>query len=166
MKRKWATDRVMTIGFAAAFALLALLPMVVYQNKSRLLDSSRLIAHTHEVIAALESTQLLLVDAETGQRGFVISGREEFLEPYRGASTNIKEQIARLSGLTVDNVEQQQRLEQLKPLNARKLSELDQTIRARRSQGEAAAAEIVQSDAALRTMDRIREIVAEMRKAE
>jgi signal transduction histidine kinase/CheY-like chemotaxis protein/HPt (histidine-containing phosphotransfer) domain-containing protein len=155
-----------TLGFAAAFGLLALLPTVVYQHKSRVLDSSRWIAHTHEVIAALESTQLLLVDAETGQRGFVITGREDYLEPYRGASTSIKEQIARLSGLTVDNAEQQQRLEQLKPLIAKKLGELDQTIRARRSQSAAAAADVVQNESGLHTMERIRDIVREMRKGE
>ena len=50
---RWTNDRKITVGFVTAFALMFALPVIVYDNKSRLLDSSQWIAHTHRVIAEL-----------------------------------------------------------------------------------------------------------------
>ena len=99
---RWTTDRKISYGFCAAFALLATLPLFIYHQKSRLLESSRWVSHTYQVIAELESTQLALSDAETGQRGFIITGREEYLAPYKLAVSTTKDHIARLSELTID----------------------------------------------------------------
>src|SRR5438067_944804 len=98
---RWTTDRKITYGFSAAFALLVVLALVIYHQKNRLLDSSCWVSHTYQIIAELESTQLALSDAETGQRGFIITGQEEYLAPYKLAVTTTKDHIARLSELMI-----------------------------------------------------------------
>ncbi|HYO10215.1 MAG TPA: CHASE3 domain-containing protein [Tepidisphaeraceae bacterium] len=166
MTKRWTSDRKIALAFTAALALLAALPMVVYQNKSRLLDSSRLVVHTHEVLDALEAVRLSLVQAESEQRGYLVSGRVEYLEPYKRAAADSRKALARATELTVDNADQQRRLEQLRPLIARRLFELEQACGARLQQGPEVASRIVQMNAERGTMAQVRHMIAALRDEE
>ena len=59
------------------------------------------------------------MDAETGQRGFLLTGKDEFLEPYDAARTRLGEDLSRLKRLTEDNQPQQARIQRLEGLIAR-----------------------------------------------
>ena len=74
-----------------------------YVSTQRLLEANRRVTHTHEVIEDLEHVLSVLKDAETGQRGFVLTGEERYLEPYNAAAGEIQHDIDALAALTRDN---------------------------------------------------------------
>ena len=71
-----------------------------------------------------------LKDAETGQRGFVLTGEERYLEPYHAAIGEIQHDIDALADLTRDNPAQQESLQQVRKLADAKLAELRRDDRA------------------------------------
>jgi PAS domain S-box-containing protein len=101
-----------------------------------------------------------LKDMETGQRGFIITGRPEYLEPYRVGLDALQTQLADLRRLTADNPRQQQYLTAITPLVEDKLAELKETIALRQAQGFPAAREVVMTDSGKKIMDQIRVRVA------
>src|SRR6185295_8102292 len=96
--------------FAVAFALLSAMPLVVHWNREKLTDSNQWVAHTYEVIATLEATMRSLSDAETIERGYVITGRESYVAPHEATCFAAKNLLARLQRLTEDNPSQQRRV--------------------------------------------------------
>ncbi|ABC24459.1 chemotaxis sensory transducer [Rhodospirillum rubrum ATCC 11170] len=69
--------------------------------------------HTREVQTAVEKMRLSQIDQETGVRGFLISGEESFLEPYRANQAVFRELLQRAKTLTADNPEQQRRFDDI-----------------------------------------------------
>ena len=107
-----------------------------------------------------------LQDAETGQRGFLLTVDETYLQPFYRALKSEPAGLPRLRELTSDNPEQQQRLKNLEPLIAAKLEVLQQTVAlARQGQHDAAIA-VVKSDRGKRLMDGIRTELDTFRQTE
>jgi signal transduction histidine kinase/DNA-binding response OmpR family regulator/CHASE3 domain sensor protein len=106
-----------------------------------------------------------LKDAETGQRGFLLTGLESFLEPYDSARTSLSGELPTLRGLIV-NPDQQRNLETLEPLVTQKLDELAQTIALKRAGHADEAVEIVRSGRGKAHMDRLRAVITEMNAVE
>ena len=94
---------------------------------------------------SLSELTSVLKDAETGQRGYLLTGDDTYLEPYRLADASIDNVIKQLRDLTADNPAQAHRLEQALPLIQSKMAELKQTIDLRRSEGLDAALKVVAS---------------------
>jgi len=79
------------------------------------------VAHTHQVIERLGNVLSLLTDIETAQRGYALTGREDYLEPYNAALPMMDQAVTTLRTLTTDNLGQQQQLDSLEPLIAARL---------------------------------------------
>src|SRR5687768_6977063 len=100
-------DRTMSYGVrnsaAAAFLVLTLLILgnvfVSYHHLRRLYENHAGLERTSEVRLALKETFSLLKDLELGERGYIITGNEDFLDPYRAAATQLDEQVDRLAEL-------------------------------------------------------------------
>ena len=103
-----------TLGFCTAAMVLLLVGGVSYHSAQTAHERALSIAHTHAVLHAIQETLGLITDAETGQRGYILVGREEYLEPYRRAKAQYPQALARLRELTSDNPRQQQHIAQLK----------------------------------------------------
>ncbi|MBU6489118.1 MAG: CHASE3 domain-containing protein [Burkholderiales bacterium] len=127
-----------------------------------LYDSEALVQHSNEIRSSLGQLLALARDAETGQRGFVITGRDEYLEPYSDAAPQIAREFDRLSSLLKGDGRQEQRLARLRALMDRKHQELAQVIDMRRTQGFTAAQAIIMTDTGKAFMDQARATVAEM----
>ncbi len=155
-----------SIGIGSALALLVVNTVVSYRNISQLIQNDRLVSHTHRVIGKLEQVLSILKDAETGQRGYLLTGDPQYLEPYQRAIAQVNQEVATLQNLTIDNSLQQKRIADLKPAIAQKFAELEQTIQLRQSQGFAAAVAVVQTDQGKQIMDGIRQQVAAMEQEE
>jgi signal transduction histidine kinase/CHASE3 domain sensor protein len=97
-------------------------------------------------------------DAETGQRGYLLTGRDEYLLPYRQALTGITADLDQLRGLLANHPQQVTRIGRLNELIGDKLSELRTVIEARDAKGPAAALSIMESDRGKRLMDDIRSV--------
>jgi CHASE3 domain sensor protein len=130
MKRSLAQQ--ITIGLGLALALLVANTVVSYRNTLKLISNQRLVTHTQQVLTELEATLSTLKDAETGQRGYLITGEERYLQPYESAVDKINRQINSLKQLTADNPSQQERVSALEKAIALKLTELAQTVKLRR----------------------------------
>lgn len=126
-----------------------------------LYDGEAEVQRSNDVYAGLERVLTLARDAETGQRGYVITGRDEYLKPYLDAEPQIDKQLDRVASLLGDPV-QQQRLEQLRGLLHEKRRELEAVIDVRRTHGFEAAQAIVMTDTGKTFMDHARATVAGM----
>ena len=73
------------------------------------------VTHTHEVLGSLERVLSGVKDAETGQRGYLLTGNEDYLEPYSNAVEQVTDELARIKTLTSDNADQQRRIESIEP---------------------------------------------------
>jgi methyl-accepting chemotaxis protein len=171
MTTRWTVGMKIGAGFGLALAILMVIGGVSYRNTVTLTETAGLVAHTHQVLEHLESALSAMKDAETGQRGFIITGAERYLEPFRAAQGAINQDIKALRDLTRDNVNQLRRLDSLESLiNGKdgKLAELQETIDARRdtARGFAAALQIVSTDRGKKVMDDIRRTIDEMRSEE
>src|SRR6266852_8360806 len=116
----WTFGRKIAAGFALAFLMLAGIGVVAYRSIGALTSTSRLVTHTHQVLEHIAEVLSLLKDAETGQRGYVITGDEAFLEPYQAGTSNVHTVVKELRDLTADNPNQQKRIDQAEPLIAAK----------------------------------------------
>ncbi len=163
---KWTVGRKIGAGFALPVVILVVIGWVAYRSTNRLIETSRQVAHTRIVLEELEGVVSTLKDAETGQRGYVITGEEAFLEPYQGAIVGIQDRVRRIGELTADNPNQQRRLDTLRPLIAAKLNELKATIDMRKKSGFKAAAEIVLGGSGKKFMDDARKVIAELKNEE
>jgi len=114
-------------------------------------------------IDELHRVLALLVDAETGQRGYVITGKQDFLQPYRQARHDIPESMAALRELYAGEPDEERRLvASLQDDAEHKLAELDQTVSLRQSQGLAAVEPIVSAGEGKRLMDEMRSTAANL----
>jgi len=117
---------------------------------------------TRRIVRATNTLISNLKDAETGQRGFLLTGEEKYLEPYNEALSRIPKELTELTAVTVPRPDQAQRIAALKPLVQEKLGELRQTIELRRSKGSSTALALVMGGQGKATMDQIRKIGEEM----
>ena len=137
--------------------LLVSVPAVIaYRGERQLGIAFHWVSHTLEVQRELQRLLVSFVDAETGQRGFLLVSDESYLEPYKSALSGLQGQITMLRNLTSDNHVQQEHLRQLDPLVAAKLDFMAQTI-ALQQQGEGEAAlALIKTNRGKQTMDAIR----------
>ena len=154
------------VGFGAIVAVLIVAFAAERTNLRNVYDASEWVAHTQAVRAALQEVLAAAVDAETGQRGFIIMGDESYLEPYTRSRDTLAADIARLRTLTADNPTQQGDLEQLQAAATGRFSLIAESIRLRRESGFAAAQTIVATGEGKRMMDDMRAIVARMQARE
>jgi len=145
-----------------ALALLILNATTSYRNTLKLVENERWVSHTHQVLTELEATLSTLKDAETGQRGYLLTGEERYLEPYHSAIARINKQVVELQQLTADNNRQQKRIGDLKIAIDSKLAELQETINLRRQQNLEAALREVKSGRGKQIMGDIRQQIAAM----
>lgn len=152
----------LAVGFAIGPVILVVVGWITYANTQELTISRGQQEHTH---AVLEQTELILndlVNAETGQRGYLLTGFDRYLAPYRQATTSIASDVERLAKLIEDNPHQVSRVETLKPLVQQKLGELENTITLRKDKGFDAALAEVATDRGKITMDNIRGVMSQM----
>jgi len=163
---KWNVGTKISVGFGITLAIFVIVGAVSYRSVTKQTEAAAWVAHTREVQNQL--TQLLsnLQDAETGQRGYVITGVESYLAPYTDGTARVEENRRHLAELVSDNPRQQARADALAPLITDKLSELQQTVDVRKARDFAAAQSIVSSDRGKKTMDTIRTVIREMNSDE
>ncbi|MFK3740849.1 methyl-accepting chemotaxis protein [Massilia sp. TN1-12] len=158
------------LAFGAVVALLVLLVSLAYANFSRLGRASDMNVHTYQVLAAVDDALMSLVNIETGERGFALTGKEASLEPYNSGKTAFAAHLEAARRLTADNPRQQQRLQQLADAQRAWLdSAIDPTIALRRATADAEMAPVVAAEQAGKGksgMDAMRKLVADIKAEE
>ena len=150
------------IAFVAAVVAIIVVAVLSYGAHEGSSDSARRVTHTLEVLEQLQALLSTLQDAETGQRGYVLTGDDSYLAPYTNAQTALPEEFKSAHALILGNPEQQRRLDTLENDAADKMEELGETIALRRQGDTAAALKIVRTNHGQAVMERIRATIAEM----
>ncbi len=159
---KWSVGTKIGGGYALALLMLVILGVISYRNTTGFIETTELRAHSYQVLESLERVLSTMKDTETGQRGYVITGEDRYLEPYQSGTLAIDQTIQNLRRLTADNPSQQRRLDVMEPLVAAKLAELKETIALRKNKGFDAALKVVLTDRGKQAMDDIRKVVVDM----
>ncbi len=148
------------ISLVGAVLLVALVASSSLWGFRQLKDAAAVRQHTYHVASLADALLSALKDAETGQRGYVLTGQEAFLEPYLAARDSITGQLDGLRRATLIE-EARQHLDTLAPWVEATLAEMAQIIELRRAADMPAAQALVASGKGKRLMDLIR---AEMRE--
>ena len=154
------------LGLAAVLAFFLISGAVAYLNVQALRENQQKILHSHTVLVALDKLISTMQDAETGQRGYLLTGNEKYLTPYNEAVAAVGSRLDAVASLTVDNSAQQKNIVQLRRHLDAKLGELGETIDLRRTQGGEAALALVNTDRGKFEMDAIRSQADLMRQEE
>jgi len=152
----------LSLASGLALAILIVAAGIAYASLQRLSAANWWVGHTQEARAELVQLLSAIQDAETAERGFVISGSPEYLAPYGSARRAIPARLARLAALTADNPTQERLLLELRDRVTAKLHEVHHTVRAREQAGFEAAQRILRSGRGKREMDRIRDLIGQM----
>jgi signal transduction histidine kinase/CheY-like chemotaxis protein len=124
------------------------------------------VRHTLEVENRLNLIQRIITDAETGQRGYLLTGKDEYLNPYRTGSAQLASEMDALAKSVADNPAQRRALEQLRPAVGSKMNELAGSVALARSGQTEAAITRVRSGIGQAHMNRVREVIATMAQEE
>ena len=163
---KWSIAKKTGAGLAVAGMILLLVAGLLYRDGRGFIETSEWVSHTHEVLAELEATLSAAAGAQTAARGYIITGRDAFLEPYQAAVPEVRANLDRLKSLTSDNPSQQRRLALLENAVAEKLDSLQQNIDLQKQEGFEAAQQRVATGIGIKQMDQVRTIISEMKQEE
>ena len=154
------------VAFVLGMVVILAVGTAAFVYTHRLQGDNRRVRHTQEVLEKLDHILLTLDDAETGQRGYLLTGEERYLEPYNTAAPAIRNDIDAAIELMRDDTAQQHDLEAVRARAGDKLAELRETIGLRRTAGLGPAVAVVRTDRGKKRMDEIRALIAAMETRE
>ncbi|WP_233612299.1 CHASE3 domain-containing protein [Corallococcus sp. AB045] len=149
-------------GFDVAVLAVLAIALISYRTLKTRAATGQMVTHTLTIAAKLAEVLSTVKDAETGQRGFLLTGAESYFSPYTLAKKTLPEKLAELRGLIADSAVQLERLERLEGAVTEKLAELQETVDLQlRGEGRQAIA-VVKEDRGMAAMRTIRATVEEM----
>lgn len=153
------------ITFISSIVLIIAFSIFSISNIKDLIHDQEQKSHTNEVLFNLEQVISQIKDAETGQRGFLLTGNREFLDDYYGAYERTRNNIDEVDKLTEDNVSQQMRLDSLSKFVEIRFGELEERLKLDFTpQNDAKNQELLALGK--QSMDRIRDIIMRMENYE
>lgn len=148
--------RVSDVAFVFALALLGVLAITAYRVLADLDSATRLVTHTRAVLAQSALVHQLVIDVESGSRGYAVTGDERMLAPYQTAVEAMPEAVRILQGLVQDSEEQARRMASLAPLIMARVQNSAYVIELRDTRGEASAQALIEAGYGVDLMDRVR----------
>jgi PAS domain S-box-containing protein len=149
--------------YATTSAVIIVSTVLTYLAGDRVVNLHRKEQQRRQTILAMDDLLITIQNAETGQRGYILTGDDAYLEPFRRAEAELAKNEAKLSeesqlGITGADVAQ------LKKLISEKMAELRQTIQLKKEGETYAAQAIVRSNAGRQTMDEIRGLIGRLKE--
>jgi len=155
--------RNLLIGYGISIFLLLASSIASFVSIRNLLSSQDQVAHTNEVMLKLENLLSVLKDAESGQRGYLITENEQFLEHYKGSAVKSRTLIAEIKALTYDNPQQQVDCDILSAQVLKRIDYLESLIQIKRNGGEINDSSLLMGKT---LMDNARKMVTTMEQRE
>jgi PAS domain S-box-containing protein len=121
-------NRNLQIGYGISILMLVVVGFISYRTVEQLLDSNRAVEHSNLILQKLEKTISVMKDAETGQRGYLLTNRKQFLEPYNGAYQQANGLVSEVAFLTKDNPAQQRNIRKIRLILQQRLTILQSLI--------------------------------------
>jgi PAS domain S-box-containing protein len=152
-----------TGGLGAAAALLVVIGAISYRNTTRFVQTIATEENNQQVSGKSQDLFSQLTEAETEQRGYLITGKDAYLKSYQAAIADIEQGIKDLRQLTAKNSKQQQKVDALEPLIARRLALLEKVMDFRQRRNYEAALQVVLSGEDKQLMDEIQKEVTQIK---
>ncbi|QEL64486.1 hypothetical protein OTERR_10100 [Oryzomicrobium terrae] len=156
---KLPLERLILSAFAIGFAVFVAAAWLAIKDGRAYLESEQRILRINETLLALEQVLGNLRDAETGQRGYLLTGEAGYLEPYFRANRRQDQLLAYLRERLDDDPQWAPLLDEMETLRREKMTELAFTIHLRNTKGLEAAMRVVDSGQGKETMDRLRVVI-------
>ncbi len=166
MNKNWTFGRKLAFGFAISSTFLVGIGIAAYWSINVLIATATSVTHTQRVLEHVSGLLSQMKDAETGQRGYLLTGEASYLEPFQSASSGAPIVLAELRTLTADNPKQQSRISQAEALTEAKFNELKRTIELRRAGHADEALKIVLSGEGKKIMDTLRAVCEQINHEE
>ena len=110
--------RNLLVGFSVSFVILTISSVASFLSIRKLQDSNQWVDHTQKVIYNLNGGRIVLIEAQTSMRGYLLTGQDEYLTQYKDSEAKADAYFNEVDGLTVDNPRQQKSLSELKPIRS------------------------------------------------
>jgi len=159
---KLSVERKIVVTFGAALLLLVMIAIGAAWNALRFDATFDRVDHTYRVLADIWAVQTAIPSMQSSARGFLLTGDDSLLEPYRQGRTKITGVVQELRTLTADNPRQIEHLARLDPALADAIGVMESHIAARRARDPAAAHEIDPLLRGQRSVGQVRAILDEM----
>ena len=166
MYKNLKVTQFVSLGFLSIILVTIFINIMNKMNANNLVSSVDWVTHTYKVKSDLKDLEKALVDAETGQRGFIYTNKETYLEPYYRATKEINPILSRLKNKIQDNSSQLVRLKKVEELSQQRMDRLAAAMNLKRQGREQQLKAFVLSGEGKDLMDDIRDRVAEMAQVE
>lgn len=166
MSIKLTVDRKILAGVIFCSLILLSMAFISFYNSEKFKETNQWVNHTHEVLYEFEQVLVYCIDAETGERGYLITGSEKYLDPYNNASSRIFEHLDKLKELTKDNSRQQKNIQDIRQLATRLTERLSATIDVRKTAGFEKALQMETSGVSKGILDKIRKEIQDAKGIE
>ncbi|RYE54697.1 MAG: GAF domain-containing protein, partial [Sphingobacteriales bacterium] len=151
------------LGLGLSLILLILSSLASYVSIRNLINNADLVAHSNEVINNLDNTISNLKDAETGQRGYLLTGNKVFLQPYYGAKERVNALYLNIKQETQDNPYQQRKIDTLKEILDTRLNIIEKTIKVKENGATVTEGYLLDGKV---YMDKVRKLIVDMQNEE
>jgi signal transduction histidine kinase/DNA-binding response OmpR family regulator/CHASE3 domain sensor protein len=151
------------LGLGLSLILLILSSLASYISIRNLIKNADLVTHSNLVMNGLDNAISTLKDAETGQRGYLLTGNKAFLEPYVGAKEKVNNLYAEIKNETRDNAFHQQKIDELKEILDTRLNIIEKTIKVKESGASVTESYLLEGKV---YMDNVRKIIKAMQDEE
>jgi CheY-like chemotaxis protein/signal transduction histidine kinase len=165
-RSRWPLPLASMLGFALALVSVAVIAWLSFAAMQTRATTALRVTQSSQAIEQFNALLAHLVEAESGQRGYLITGQPHYLRPYNEAEAQLATAFERLETLLADSPAQLDRLGGLRRISAAKLAELAETIAMRRAGDDAGVRDIVGNERRKDTMDRLRTLAGEALAAE
>ena len=159
-------QRRLVFGFVLGPLALLLIGWVAYANIQNMVDLRNQRNHSFAIADSLNSVMLDAINAETGQRGYLLTGNESYLAPFEAGQSLLDDDLAKAAALTAGDPQRHRDISQLETILQSKSAELRRAIEMRRTKGFGAALELVQTGRGKNYMDAARAIIGRVRGEE
>jgi PAS domain S-box-containing protein len=166
MKTNLRSSRKLQLAFGSAILTLLVIGAISYRGIAESSESDRWVRHTHEVLENLEDLLSAMQSLESNARGFVLTGKDTYLESYRASKLLAAQQETIVRNLTADNPIQQRQFPILGRLTAQRTQLIERVFLVRQTKGLQPAVDAILSGQGPQLMDEYREVIRKMQGEE
>jgi PAS domain S-box-containing protein len=166
MKTKSVMRGKLQLAFGSAILVLLVVGGIAFRTAAVAGESDRWVRHTQEVLENIADLLSTMQNLESSARGFILTGKEPYLETYRACVAHSQVQMTLVRNLTLDNPAQQRQIPILENLAAQKIQLAERVIAVRRAEGLQTAVDATLNGGGQQIMDAYREVIREMQEEE
>src|ERR1035437_4701536 len=153
-------------GFVFVLVVLFVIQWFTLRTTTGLIENTKLVNQTYTIITKLESVFSMLKDAESGQRGYIITNDSNYMGPYNKQRIEVQTKINELKELTIGNPEYQKKLSTLDSLQKVKYENMEETLTLQQEAGQVAAIKSIMTGEENKIMIKIRNLIDKMKEDE